>query len=857
MSRPKGERPGVRWRLSGRGRLAVSAAVATIGSACALLPLVAPAYWLLEAALLVAAQTLVGAVARRVPLARPLTVGVQALVSLLLLTLVFARRAAIGGVLPGPGVFAELGRLLNDGAQDVGRYAIPAPVTDGIGLMLVGGVLAVGLLVDALAVTYRSAAPAGLPLLALYSVAAGLAHGGARWLWFLCAAAGYLLLLLAESRERLSRWGRVLRRRGPGPHSPDGSGSSAAALRSSAEDRAGAPAPLRTGRRIGALTLGLALAVPAVLPTLGGGVLDPAARGRHGDPGGHGGTVSAVNPLVALQDNLNQPEDRTALTYSTDARNTSDMYLRIVALDKFDGSSWKPSQRRIDNLPSVLPPPHGLSPHVRADTVNTSVRAARWYAQNWLPMPYPATSVHIGGRWRFEPEGRTVVGDHGQTTRGASYRVQSLRTKPTAKQLRRAPEAPAGLRDEYTKVPDSLPSVVPRTARRVTHGAADDYERAVKLQDWFAVNGGFTYNTRVRSGTGSAAIANFLEQKEGFCVHFAFSMAAMARTLGIPARVAVGFTPGTERSDGRMSVSLKDAHAWPELYFEGAGWTRFEPTPSRGSPPSYAQGHGSDTGDGSGGTPPDRGGASARPTPSQSNSPSEHCTSGDDHGGGKCGQAPPTSGDGQSGGGFPVGTATASAAGALLALCAGLLPLLARSRMRRHRLRGGAARGGRNVTGAAGTASAADTADAAGTAVAAGAGPGGTNVAVLAAWRELVDTGWDFGVLPDESATPRKAAERIARIGELAPEDAERAQRVARTVEQVLYAPQAHAVGAADVAADVRRVRAALRAAAPRRVRARALLLPASSVRVLWTVRRRWRRKREQWAGALRVRFAK
>lgn len=75
--------------------------------------------------------------------------------------------------------------------------------------MVFGGVLLIGLAVDTLAVTFRSAAPAGLPLLALYSVAAGLSDGGTDWLWFLVAAAGYLMLLLAEGRERLSQWGRI------------------------------------------------------------------------------------------------------------------------------------------------------------------------------------------------------------------------------------------------------------------------------------------------------------------------------------------------------------------------------------------------------------------------------------------------------------------------------------------------------------------------------------------------------------------------------------------------------------------------------------------------------------------------
>ncbi len=127
------------------------------------------------------------------------------------------------------------------------------------------------------------------------------------------------------------------------------------------------------------------------------------------------------------------------------------------------------------------------------------------------------------------------------------------------------------------------------TAREITAGSANDYERAVKLQDWFALDGGFTYDTEVQVGSGSQAIARFLRDKEGFCVHFSFAMAAMARTLGIPARVAVGFTPGTPQADGTMSVGLRDAHAWPELYFEGVGWTRFEPTPNRGTVPDYTR----------------------------------------------------------------------------------------------------------------------------------------------------------------------------------------------------------------------------------------------------------------------------
>ncbi|MEV6397610.1 transglutaminaseTgpA domain-containing protein, partial [Streptomyces sp. NPDC051907] len=238
--------------MSGRGRLALCAFAATLMAAGALLPLVDPATWMLQAAFLLALQSGAGALARRAPLARPLTVAVQALTTLLLLTVVFAREQALLGIVPGPEAVQHFSDLLSAGGDDVGRYAIPAPATEGIRLMVVGGVLIIGLAVDALAVTYRAAAPAGLPLLALYSVAAGLSGGGASWLWFLLAASGYLVLLLSEGRDRLSQWGRVF------GGAPPGQSRTAGGL-----DAAGgrALAPARSGRRIGALAQGVALVV--------------------------------------------------------------------------------------------------------------------------------------------------------------------------------------------------------------------------------------------------------------------------------------------------------------------------------------------------------------------------------------------------------------------------------------------------------------------------------------------------------------------------------------------------------------------------------------------------------------------
>ncbi|MFE6336295.1 DUF3488 and DUF4129 domain-containing transglutaminase family protein [Streptomyces sp. NPDC057798] len=772
--------------MSGRARLALFAALATLAAACALLPLVEDPTWLFQAVFLLAVQTGVGLAARRVPLARALTVAAQTLVTLLLLTLTFAREQALFGLVPGPEALAHLGDLLQTGTDDVGRYAIPAPLSDGIRLLLVGGVLVIGLAVDVLAVTFRSAAPAGLPLLALYSIAAGLSDGGADWVWFLIAAAGYLMLLLAEGRDRLSQWGRIF---GGAPRTPGGG------------EAGGAVAPVRAGRRIGVVALGIALVVPLGLPAMNGGLLDGAGTGVGSGSGG-GGTISAVNPLVSLRDSLNVDEDRQVLSLRTSTDDLSDMYLRIVSLDDFDGTTWKPSKRNITSVPREFPTPMGLGPDTERAEIETRISAANWYAQDWLPMPYPPSGVDIEGNWRYEPLGMTLVGDHGQNTRGLTYTVRSLDVQPTAEQLADAPEPSAAIKREFTELPSSLPEEVAQTAREVTDGASGPYEQAVRLQEYFAVTGGFQYDTEVQVGSGSSAIVRFLRDKQGFCVHFSFSMAAMARSLGIPARVAVGFAPGTPQGDDSVSVGLKDAHAWPELYFEGVGWTRFEPTPTRGSVPSYTQT------EVPGSTLPDV----ARPTRSASSAPSaapsesENCAAGGNPE--LCASEAPQAALAGDDDGPKWYVALAWSLAGLAALLIPLSPLLWRLRTRAVRLG------------------------------AHGRGEADTVPHVLAVWQELIDTAWDHGIMPEESQTPRKAAARIVRLGHLDPEAAAAVHRVADAVEQVLYAPRPAPV--AGLPADARRVVAALRTTVSRGTRARALFLPRSTVRVVWAAAGWW-----------------
>ena len=121
-------------------------------------------------------------------------------------------------------------------------------------------------------------------------------------------------------------------------------------------------------------------------------------------------------------------------------------------------------------------------------------------------------------------------------------------------------------------------------ARRRTARAASPYEATLLLERWFRREGGFRYEEQPPlSASGAPPLVDFVEvTRAGYCQHYAGAMAVMLRLLGIPARVAVGFTAGTWKA-GVWTVTDHQAHAWVEAWFDGFGWLAFDPTPGRGT----------------------------------------------------------------------------------------------------------------------------------------------------------------------------------------------------------------------------------------------------------------------------------
>ncbi len=146
--------------------------------------------------------------------------------------------------------------------------------------------------------------------------------------------------------------------------------------------------------------------------------------------------------------------------------------------------------------------------------------------------------------------------------------------------------------DFYKVLPDNLPAALTATAVLHTSRAATDFEKAWMLQYWFRDSGDFTYSLDVTTGDDSLALEDWLSDstsvnyRVGYCQQFATSMAVLGRTLGIPSRVVWGFTPGSVTADGAIEVRDNNAHSWVEMWMDGFGWVRFDPTPRSDSLPA-------------------------------------------------------------------------------------------------------------------------------------------------------------------------------------------------------------------------------------------------------------------------------
>lgn len=310
-----------------------------------------------------------------------------------------------------------------------------------------------------------------------------------------------------------------------------------------------------------------------------GGVRHP---GGFGGMAGEGGGMPRAHLLGASADLKRRP----VMTVATDDPPPPDpdtlapyesyqapqYYWRAMTYDRYTGRGWEngmPEERRYEAGQSL---PLTVSEGRRE--LRQSV--LRLDADDWAvyaagdPLQLDAPSLA-----RQRGEGDLI----GLETHARQYTVVSLVPEVSESALREAPaNYPREIVERYLQLPGALPRRVRDLARQVTAESPTPYEKALALQAYLRQ---FDYSLEVEPGPSEQDIVDYFlfDVQTGYCDYYASAMVVMARTVGLPARLATGYASGLfDPGRGHYYVVEADAHSWPEIYFAAYGWIEFEPT---------------------------------------------------------------------------------------------------------------------------------------------------------------------------------------------------------------------------------------------------------------------------------------
>lgn len=267
------------------------------------------------------------------------------------------------------------------------------------------------------------------------------------------------------------------------------------------------------------------------------------------------------------------------------------LYLRTATYDLYTGRGWARTETTRRSVPATelfFPTATSERPTVEDAVIieRIEIELLQTIGRNLFtggsPLRTYVPSVVV------EPGGYPLIGGLEHETpleEGSSYQVQTAISIATKAQLGAAGR---DYPDEVTELyldTTGLTDRVAELAQEIVADAENDYQRAELLANYLKSDDSFTYSTKGGTpGPDQDLVDFFLFDPEaartGYCEYYASAMVLMARSVGLPARVAVGFAPGERQEDGSFLVRESSAHAWAEIFFPGYGWQIFEATKS-------------------------------------------------------------------------------------------------------------------------------------------------------------------------------------------------------------------------------------------------------------------------------------
>lgn len=343
---------------------------------------------------------------------------------------------------------------------------------------------------------------------------------------------------------------------------------------------------LANDHRRGPISIGTTGAVVAAIAVLAGSLVGGRLPGAGADPvysfkDQGDPTRVVVSPFVNIKSRLVSQTSQELFTVAANEPS----YWRIAGLDTYEDDIWKvagdfspesgnlPGQREYDGQTSDVTQDYSIS-----------ALAAIWLPAAFAPSEVIDSSAEV--TWNAENSSLTVANGIDNSD-GVQYSLRSTVPAFSIDELEAGSNIiPPAIAERYLGLPVDISPQVGVRAQEITAGQTTRYGQMRALQDHFR---GYNYNVQLGPREGDP-IEQFLSEREGFCQQFAGTFALMARSLGIPSRVATGFTwgdpIGADPDTGKTTyrVTGRHTHAWPEIYFDDHGWVAFEPTPGRGLP---------------------------------------------------------------------------------------------------------------------------------------------------------------------------------------------------------------------------------------------------------------------------------
>lgn len=321
------------------------------------------------------------------------------------------------------------------------------------------------------------------------------------------------------------------------------------------------------------------------------------------------------NPFVGIRQSLVSQSDAPVFVAEIIGDvPASEVYFRLVTMETYNGGQFFADKPTVADLEVRPWEDVGHSFAGPTSRVTTTIQIER-LRMDWLPAPYAPDSLSSENETMRDARVRQADGalrlDGSLSYEGLTYTVESVVPRPdiailatddtgelspafalAAEEEQEVPD-PVVVKarseppdvDRYLDLPETLDPGIKGMARQLTANLATNYEKGLALESWFH-SSAFRYTTDIEPGHGATDLAAWLLEpqspnyRQGYCENFATAMAVMARTLGVPSRVVLGFTPGEPTAQENVVVVRdRNAHAWVELWIPAQGWVRFDPTP--------------------------------------------------------------------------------------------------------------------------------------------------------------------------------------------------------------------------------------------------------------------------------------